>query len=195
MVDFSIAPVRLGGHRLEEASAADGRLQAVTTGLANYERNPGVGMWTEDQIGVMGLDQLHEIGDDLSLWPFQQTLASIKYLDAGDLPGHGWIYGHLQLETCQRNREVRGEPGFISVSARKEVLLGQVTLILADVHIIELGLVTGWISIFSATLRLAWILWPWKVPKMVLKLYSSALKRLSRASIISRWAGGSLRCI
>ena len=35
VVDFSIAPVRLGGHLLEEASAAECRLQAVSFGLRN----------------------------------------------------------------------------------------------------------------------------------------------------------------
>jgi hypothetical protein len=46
VVDFSIATVRLGGHLLEEASAAECRLQSVPSGLADHKWNPGVGMGT-----------------------------------------------------------------------------------------------------------------------------------------------------
>ena len=100
-------------------------------------------MGTENQVRVMGLDELQEIGDDLSLRSFQPPLAAIQDLDAGDLPGHGRISGHLQLQAGQGDLEVGREPGFVSVSAGKEVMLGHVALILADVHVVELGLVAG----------------------------------------------------
>lgn len=41
VIDFSVAPVCIEGHGLEEADAADGRIQAVTSGPADYEGNPG----------------------------------------------------------------------------------------------------------------------------------------------------------
>jgi hypothetical protein len=57
--------------------------------------------------------------------------------------GHGGIAGHLQLKSGQRDLEVGREPGLVSISAGEEVMLGHVALILADVHVIWLGLVTG----------------------------------------------------
>lgn len=100
-------------------------------------------MRTEDLVGVVGLEEIQEIGDDLSLRSFQPPPASIKNLDAGDLPGHGRISGHLQLKACQGDLKIWREPGFVSVTAREEVMLGHVALILADVDVVELGLVTG----------------------------------------------------
>jgi hypothetical protein len=143
MVDFSVAPIGLGDHRLVEACAAECRLQAISSGLANHERNPGVCIGKENKIWVMGFDKLHEIVEDLSLRSFQQLLAPSKYLDAGDLPGPGRISGHLLLQAGQRDLKIWREPGFFSVSAGKEVVLGEVALVLADVHIIKLGLVMG----------------------------------------------------
>jgi len=68
---------------------------------------------------------------------------AVQDLDAGDLPEHGRIAGHLQLQDGQRDLEVGREPGFVSISAREEVVLGHVALILADIHVVELGLVAG----------------------------------------------------
>ena len=41
------------------------------------------------------------------------------------------------------NIEVGCESGLISVSTGEEVMLGHVALILADIHVVELGLVAG----------------------------------------------------
>ena len=65
MVDLTIAPIGLGGHRLEEACAAYGRLQSVTPGLADDERNPGVGIGTKDQVRVVDSNEFQEVGDYL----------------------------------------------------------------------------------------------------------------------------------
>ena len=46
-------------------------------------------------------------------------------------------------KTGQGNLEVGREPGFIPVSAGKDVLLRHVPLILSDVHVVELGSVAG----------------------------------------------------
>ena len=139
----------LAGPRLLVGSSGDAgsrltaRLQAVSSGPADYERNPGIGMGTKDQVGVVGLDQLHEVGEDLPLGSFQPPLAAIEDFDAGDPPGHGWISGHLQHLAGQSDIEVRREPGLVSVSAGEDVVLCQVELILADVHVVEFGLVAG----------------------------------------------------
>jgi hypothetical protein len=117
------------------------RLQAVSSGPADYEKNPGIGVGAEDQVGVVGLDQLHEVGEDLPLGSFQPPLAAIEDLYAGDIPGHGRVAGCLQLQSGQRDLEFGREPGFVPISAGEEVVFGHVALILADVHVAELGLV------------------------------------------------------
>jgi len=58
VVDFSVALVGLGGHGLEEACAADGRIQTVSSGPADCGRDPDAGMRTENQVGVVGLDEI-----------------------------------------------------------------------------------------------------------------------------------------
>jgi len=91
----------------------------------------------------VGLDEFQEIGDNLSLRPFQPPLMAVKDLDMGDLPGHGRISGHLQLKAGQGNLEVGREPGLVSVSAGEDVMLGHVPLVLADVHVVKLGGIAG----------------------------------------------------
>ncbi|MGD0954625.1 MAG: hypothetical protein ABR985_19940 [Methanotrichaceae archaeon] len=45
------------------------------------------------------------------------------------------ISGYLHSQDAQGNLEVWREPGLISVSTGKEVFLGQISLILPDVHV------------------------------------------------------------
>ena len=136
----------------------------------------------------MGLDQLQEIGDDLSLRAFQQPLASIKNLDARDLPRHGRVSSNLQLKTGQGNLEVGREPRFLSISTGEEVMLCQVALIVADIDVVKLGSVAG------LDLNLLGH-FPAGVDPVALKgaedgseaAFLCFVKRLSSPSIISLW--------
>jgi len=58
VVDFSIAPVGPGGHGLEEACAADGRIQVVASGPADYQGDQGVGIGGRESGPVVGFDQV-----------------------------------------------------------------------------------------------------------------------------------------
>jgi len=143
MLHLAIAPVGLGGHRLEEACAAECGLKAVSLGLADDKGDPGIGMGAEDQVRVVGLDQVQEVGEDSLFGSLQDSSAAAQDLDVRDLPWHGWIAGHLQLQACQRDLKVGGESGFVPISAGEEVVFCQIALILADIHVVEFGLVVG----------------------------------------------------
>jgi hypothetical protein len=60
-------------------------------------------------------------------------LSPLEYLD----------FSSHYTQADQGNLEVRREPGLVSISAGKEVFLGQVSLILPDVHVIKLCCVAG----------------------------------------------------
>ncbi len=94
---LSIAPVGPGGHRLEEAAAADGALQAVSFGLADNDGNPGVGKRTQDQVRIMGFDEIQKVTKNHSLCSLQPSLASILDLNAADadIPGQRRITAKL----------------------------------------------------------------------------------------------------
>ena len=55
-------------------------------------------MGAENQVGVVGLDEIQEIGEDGSLRALEPSCAAIQDLDAGDLGGHGRIADYLQLQ-------------------------------------------------------------------------------------------------
>ena len=69
--------------------------QAVASRLFDYEGNLGVCVGKEDHVGVVKLDKPQKVIDDRSLRSFQPSLAAIENFDAGDLPRHGRISGHL----------------------------------------------------------------------------------------------------
>ena len=50
---------------------------------------------------------------------------------------------HLDFHAAQGNFKVRREPGFVSVSAGKEIFFGHISLILPDIHIVKLGCIVG----------------------------------------------------
>jgi hypothetical protein len=60
-----------------------------------------------------------------------------------NLPGKVWISRYLHSQDAQRDLEVGREPGFVPLSAREQVFLGQIPLILSDVHIVKLGSIAG----------------------------------------------------
>jgi hypothetical protein len=62
-------------------------LQAIAPRLLDNQKNPGVGIGKVDNIWVMDLDELQEIGEDNLLWLLKPLLALIEDLDTGDLPG------------------------------------------------------------------------------------------------------------
>ena len=49
----------------------------------------------EDDVGVVDLDELQEIGEDYLLRPFEPLLALVEDLDTGDIPRKVWISGYL----------------------------------------------------------------------------------------------------
>jgi len=81
--------------------------------------------------------------EDSSLGFFQPPLAAIEDLDAGNIAGHGRIAGYLQPQAGQGDLKVGREPGLVSITAGEYVVLCPVALILADVHVVELGLVAS----------------------------------------------------
>ena len=91
----------------------------------------------------MDLYELQEISEDNLLRPLKPLLALIEHLDTGDIPEKVWISGYLYSQDAQGNLEVRREPGLVSISAGEDVFLGQIPLILPDVHIVKLGGVAG----------------------------------------------------
>jgi len=98
VLDLAVAPVGLGGHGLKEAGAADGRLQAVSSRSVDHERDPGISVRSEDQVGVVGPDQVHEVREDFLLRSLQPSLAAIQDLYARDLSGQGRVSSHPQLQ-------------------------------------------------------------------------------------------------
>ena len=108
-----------------------------------YERDPCIGIVEQDHVGVMDLNERHEIVQDNLLRPFKRSLMAIEDLDTGDLSGKVGISLHLDLHRAKWNFKVGREPGFVSVSTRKEISLSHVSLILPDVHIVKLGRVVG----------------------------------------------------
>ena len=98
VVDLAIAPVGLGAHGLEPTAAAECWLKAVASRLLNNERNPSICIGKEDNVGVVDLDELQEIGEDNLLRPLEPLLALIEDLDTGDLPGKVRISGYLHSQ-------------------------------------------------------------------------------------------------
>jgi hypothetical protein len=62
MVDLAIAPVGFGTHGLEKTAAAECGLKAEPFCLLYDDRNPCVGIREEDNVRVVDLDELQEIG-------------------------------------------------------------------------------------------------------------------------------------
>jgi hypothetical protein len=114
------------------------------------------------------LDEPQKIGKDNLLRPLKPFLAIVEDLYTGDISWNVWI------------------SGLIFVSAREQILFRQIPLVLPDIHVVKLGSVAGLLLDLLPTFLLAQILFPWKEPKIVLKLHSSTLYRLSKASIISQ---------
>ena len=85
----------------------------------------------------------YEVCEDNILRPLEPLLALVEDLDTGDILGKVWISCYLHPQEAQRDFEVGREPGLVSVSAGKEVLLGEIPLILPDVHVVKLGSVAG----------------------------------------------------
>ena len=54
-----------------------------------------------------------------------------------------------------------------------KVFFGEIPTILPVVHVVKLGHITGMNLDLLVAFLLAKILWPWNVPKIVLKLHSS----------------------
>ena len=52
-------------------------------------------MGKEDNVGVVDLDELKEIGEDYLLRPLEPLLALVEDLDTGDVLGKVWISGYL----------------------------------------------------------------------------------------------------
>jgi len=95
----------------------------------------------EDNVGIVDLDELQEIGEDNLLRPLKPLLALIEDLDAGNLPGKVWISGHLHSQDAQGLKSGR-ETGFVSIAAREQVLLAR-SVDPADVHVVKLGGIAG----------------------------------------------------
>jgi hypothetical protein len=60
----------------------DGRLQAVVPSPLDCEGNPGVCIRKEDNVGVVDLDELQEIGEDNLFWALKPLFAIVENLDA-----------------------------------------------------------------------------------------------------------------
>jgi hypothetical protein len=86
MINFAIAPVGLGAHGLELPAAAECGLKAVASRLLSNQWNPSVCIRKEDDVGVVDLDELKEIGEDYLLRPLEPLLALVEDLDTGDIP-------------------------------------------------------------------------------------------------------------
>jgi hypothetical protein len=78
MVDLAIAPVGLGTHGLEKTAAANCWLKAVASRLLDNQRNPCVCIMKEDNVGVVDLDELKEIGEDNLLRPLEPCSRSFR---------------------------------------------------------------------------------------------------------------------
>ena len=126
-----------------ETSAANGGLQAVSSGLANYERDPGVCMETENQVGIMGFYELRRSERTCPSCPSSSLLhpsrTSMREISLG-IEGSPATCSSRLVRGISKSRENRDSS---SVSAGEEIMLCHVALILADVHIVELGLVAG----------------------------------------------------
>jgi hypothetical protein len=80
---------------IEPAAAAECWLKAVASRLLDNERNPCISIRKEDNVGVVGLDELQKVCEDNLLPPLEPLLAFIQDLDTGDLSGKIWISDYL----------------------------------------------------------------------------------------------------
>ena len=69
--------------------------------------------------------------------------ATVEDLDTEDIPKMIWISRHLHSRDAQGNSEIGREPGLVSITVREQVFLGQISLILPDIHVVKLGGVAG----------------------------------------------------
>ena len=128
---------------LEKPAAAECWLQAVAFCLLCNDRNPGVCIRKEDNVGVVDPDELKEIGEDYFLRPLEPLLAFVEDLDTGDITRKVWISKHFHPQDAYGILEIGREPGLLSFSTREQVLLGQIPLILSDIHVVKLGSIAG----------------------------------------------------
>jgi hypothetical protein len=95
VVDFAIAPVGLGAHGPEPPAEAECGLKTVASRLLYDDRNPCVGIGRLDNVRVVDLDELQEVGEDYLLRPLESLLSFVEDLDAVDFPGKVWISSYL----------------------------------------------------------------------------------------------------
>ena len=88
-----------------------------------YERDPCIGIMEQDHVGVMDLNERHEIVQDNLLRSLKSSLVAVEDMDVGDLSMEVWISMYLDFQAAQGNFKVRREPGFVSVSTREEIFL------------------------------------------------------------------------
>jgi len=82
MVDFAIATIGLIGHGLEKTVAAECGFQPQPSRLLAFLTicGPCVCMRKEDDVGVVDLDELKEIGEDCLLRPLELLLSLVEDL-------------------------------------------------------------------------------------------------------------------
>lgn len=69
VVDLAIAPIKLGGHGIEKAAAAERCIKAQPFCLLYDDRYPCICIGIEYNVEVVDLDELQEIGEDYLLRP------------------------------------------------------------------------------------------------------------------------------
>jgi len=80
------------------------------------------------------------------LRPFEHLLALIEYLDTGDLPEKVWISRNLHPQDAQVTSKSGENLDSSLVSAGEQVIFGQISLILPNVHVVKARQRSGSVS-------------------------------------------------